>query len=177
MIPSSGVRRALRLLDSKNPVDLLQFVAENPGVTPHRARLATGLTKRSFQQTLQDLSDNHRLIVILDAGRHYLFIPQPGLEGGGWKQVMALHNPNVRLLFTYLLNQGPCLRPELVQHAVDQWDWPVSSTEHRLKMLAEAGLVAVETGLASDMRRCSQLRPLEPNEAAMYLLRPAGLMG
>ncbi len=123
-----------------------RVVEEHPGVWVQRAVEILGCehhaSSKTMVQVIRFMTEDGRIVRRAWGGRHWLFPCRPDLEDW-WKQVAALRKHDMRRLYE-LVCDSPSMISKICSNAKRSLGWPASTTQDRLRTLAEAGLLRFE---------------------------------
>lgn len=174
--PNPALRRQLEPLriDYISPRQrVLDAVAACEGRPARQAHLASGLHHRDFRRVLRQLQDSKQVVAVRHGPVHLLFLNRPGIEEHGAQLGVLANQPEVGFLYRHLTQAQGVARQDLLRRATTEWGWPTRSTEDRIQVLVNVGLVAARTPLARD-RRLTFLQAMALPEDLVLLLGPGG---
>ncbi len=122
---------------------LHDYILSNPGGTFREVVRGTGIPTGTARHHLAVLNQAN---LIQEHGHKSTlrYFENHGRFDESWNTVVMLREPELKRLHTWLLENPGSMQREVLDHADASWGWSRSTTQHRLKRLADEGLIAVK---------------------------------
>lgn len=155
-------RNSRPLLEHPKAGRLHALVHEHPGISFNSLRKATGWGHGTIQYHLKRLL-NEGLLVAYTYRNSVRYFENHGRHSHDWQVHAAMQKPELRQLHEWLAGH-PGVNQATVLRATSEWGWRRSTTQHYLKLLKSAALLAIER--TTDVVAYTALRPAQGNTSA-----------
>lgn len=134
-------RARRRALENANRRAVLDYIAGHPGPTFREIVRATGVAAGTVRHHLGVLKRTGLVIEHRFRSTVRLFENEPRYRDG-WRTTVVLREGSLQHLHAWLEAHPGRSQKEILDNA-QAWDWSRSTTQHRLKRLADEGLVEI----------------------------------